>query len=186
MRRRVLTGFSCSTLLAAGLAVPPAFAVAQPFPVSGFAVLEEVMVPGTPLEAWYAFTGDLLPWWDHTFSAKPTELVLEPRTGGRFFERFDDAGNGALHATVHFVEIGKRLRFTGPLGLSGKGISMVHTVTFEAQGDSTQVKVECRGFGEYESGWEKAVEGVWRHFLAERFKPYVESGRHRAKRPWKP
>ena len=26
------------------------------------------------------------------------------------------------------------------------------------------------------------VEGVWKHFLIERFKPYIEAGKHRQKK----
>jgi hypothetical protein len=33
-----------------------------------------------------------------------------------------------------------------------------------------------------EEGWPAVVEQVWKHFLIERFKPYVEEGKHRKKK----
>jgi hypothetical protein len=34
-----------------------------------------------------------------------------------------------------------------------------------------------------EPGWAAVVEKVWRHFLIERFKPYIELGVHRSRKP---
>ncbi len=55
---------------------------------------------------------------------------------------------------------------------------MVHTIAFEAVGDSTRLALTVRGAGQLEEGWKGAVARVWWHFLVERFKPFVESGRH--------
>lgn len=32
-----------------------------------------------------------------------------------------------------------------------------------------------------EEGWAEAVDSVWKHFLVEQLKPYVEQGKHRKK-----
>jgi len=88
--------------------------------LSGFTIEQEIVLPGSPAEVYDAVTGDITPWWDHYFSATPKRLYVEPRPGGGFYEIFNDAGDGALHATVIYAERGKRLRYTGPLILSGK------------------------------------------------------------------
>jgi len=55
----------------------------------------------------------------------------------------------------------------------------VCTYQFEAAGpDSTRLTFSAHATGEFEDGWPAAVDGVWRHFLFERFKPYVERGEH--------
>ena len=105
--------------------------------------------------------------------------MIEPEVGGRFYELFDDAGNGALHATVHYVKAPEEIRFTGPLGLSGNAITMVHTVTFAAEGDQTRVKLVLDAAGHVEEGWPTVVDQVWDHFLRERFAPFVAAGKHR-------
>lgn len=139
----------------------------------------EVTLPGTTEEIFNAATGDISGWWDHSFSEDPKKIFIETKPGGGFWEIFDDAGNGVLHATVTGVEKGKFLRFVGPLGLADKAIHMVHTYTFTAVGnDSTLFKVEVHASGEIEKGIDAVVESVWHHFIFEQFKPYVEAGNH--------
>jgi hypothetical protein len=53
------------------------------------------------------------------------------------------------------------------------------TVTYELSpvgADSTHLRVVCRAAGEYEVGWDAAIQGVWHHSLMESFKPYIELG----------
>jgi hypothetical protein len=143
--------------------------------VGAFAFEQELVVPGTPEAAYDVMTGDVSGWWDHTFSESPERLVLEAKPGGGFYEAWAP-GQGALHATVIYADRGKLLRFDGPLGLSGKALQMVHTIHFQPVGDSTRIALEVHAVGELEDGWAEAVESVWRHFLVERFKSYVEAG----------
>ncbi len=142
--------------------------------LAGFSFELETTVAGTPAEAFQAFTAETLQWWDHHFSTSPKQLFFEVRPGGGFMEIFDEAGNGARHATVIYVEAPKMLRFVGPLGLSGKAIEMVHTLEFTAaEGGGTRVHLRVHGFGEASPGLPEMVENVWRHFLVERFQPYM-------------
>ena len=54
----------------------------------------EIQVPGSPGAVFDLFTGDISPWWDHSFKQKPKKLYIEPKPGGGFYEIFDDEGNG--------------------------------------------------------------------------------------------
>ena len=148
-------------------------------PAGGYTSVQSAKLPGTPEELYDAMTGDLLPWWDHTFSEHPKSLTLEPWVGGRFIEEFDDKGNGALHATVIYAERPKLLRYDGPLGLSGRAVNFVVTYEFTEESDSTTVKVTAQRSGQIDEEWANIVDGVWHHFLIERFKPYVESGEYK-------
>lgn len=146
------------------------------FESKGFVVEKEVVVKGTPDEVFDAFTGDVKPWWDHSFSKTPHAMVIEPEVGGRFYELFDEEGNGVVHASVTFVDRGKKLIFKGPLGFQGtSALEMVHVFTFEAEGESTRIRVQVRGVGEVADGVPEAIDGVWNHFLVERFKAFVET-----------
>jgi hypothetical protein len=172
--RRPLSLAALLVLSAAGRA---AAQEPQTLAISGFAIEQSVTVPGTPVEAFDAITGDISAWWDHRFSENPARLYIEPTLGGCFCEVFDAAGNGARHATVTYVKRGEMLRFEGPLGLAGNALTMVHTYEFTPMADSTRVTVKVSAFGEIQEGWPAAVNGVWRHFLAERFKPWYERRR---------
>ena len=152
-----------------------------------FIVKQTTVVPCTPVEAFDAFTGDVTPWWDHSFSGTPYRMYIEPKPGGGFVELFDSAGNGALHATVITVQRGKLLRFEGPLGLAGSAVLNITTCAFDSAGrDSCRLTVEAHLSGEVDEKLASLVDGVWRHFLFDRFAPYIRSGAFRSKKPSKP
>jgi len=144
--------------------------------IGGFEFTNTITVPGTPQAVFDLFTGDISPWWDHHFVERPKKLYIEPKPGGGFYEIFDDAGNGALHATVIYADRGRTLRMVGPLGLSGHPLDVVCSLDFEALEDGgTRVDLTVRAAGEAQEGWGAIVEEVWKHFLVEQFKPYAEA-----------
>jgi hypothetical protein len=147
-------------------------------PCRVFSFEQSITLPGSPEAVFDAVTGDISPWWDHSFSEKPYRLYIEPKPGGGFFEIFDERGNGVKHATVIYADRGKMLRFDGPLGLSGLAITMVSTYTLEPLGsDSTTLALSVSGAGEVPDGLPAIIEKVWHHFLFERLGPYMEKGR---------
>ncbi len=180
--RRVALAVATLSILAP--APGPARAELTATPVSAWAVKHVVMLPGSPERAYDAATGDLSPWWDHTFKTNPQKLYIEPWAGGGFYEIWNAEGEGVKHATVIWAERGKHLRFEGPLGLAGNGIVFVTTWDFAAKGDSTELTCNASVAGTMPPGVEKAVEGVWMHFLTGRLKPYMESGKDVGKPRW--
>jgi hypothetical protein len=180
MNRRFVAGI-CYFVLLLFAAGRPGSAVSgtRNLETGAFAVEHVLVLPGAPETIYDAITGDISAWWDHSFSDSPVKFFVEAKPGGGFWEIFDDTGDGVLHATVTCAQRGKLLRFEGPLGLAGNAVHMVHTYEFAHAGtDSTRLKVNVHAAGEMKPGWPEAVDGVWFHFLVERFKPYVESGRH--------
>lgn len=173
------------SLLVLGLGLPrpaapavPAQAPARSASVFDFAF--EVTLPALPAEVFDALTGDISGWWDHHFVEKPLRLFIEAKPGGGFYEIFDTSGDGARHATVILAERGKRLRFDGPLGLSGLAVQMVTSYELAPSGkDATLLTVSVHGAGEVDDAVPASIEKVWKHFILERFKPYIESGAHK-------
>lgn len=165
----VIIAFSCLTNSSSGQTGDARYDV--------FSFEQQLTLPGTTTVIYDAITGDISPWWDHTFSGKPYKLYIEAVPGGGFYEIFNAGGDGVRHATVIYSDRGKMLRFEGPLGLSGKAIQMVTTYEFTPVGqDSSLLKLSVHGAGEVTEGLPAIVESVWHHFLFERFKPYVEGG----------
>lgn len=165
-------------ILAAGFVIS-APAQAAPAERRAFSISQRFEIAASPKIVFRAATGDVSSWWDHTFSEKPYSLVLEAKPGGRFMERFDEGNSGALHAQVIYVQAPNVLRMEGPLGLSGKAVDMVTTYDFEAVPGGTALTVTVNAAGQLEETDEALVAGVWRHFINERLKPYVESGCYR-------
>jgi len=176
MSRVVAIGIVLATLASA------ARAEVKQHPSSSFSFEQSVLLACNRDEIFGASTGDIGGEWDHAISDNPKKFYLEPKVGGCFCETFDDAGNGVRHAVVTYVDRPKLLRFEGPLGLAGNAIQMVFTYKFESVwGDSTLLTLQAQGSGHVEPGWPDVVAKVWNHFLVERFKPYVEAGKHKAK-----
>ena len=173
---------AAAMILAAGLSTIPVWSqTASPLkPASVFSFSFEVTLPAPPEEIYDALTGDISGWWDHHFSEKPYRLFIEAKPGGGFMEIFDASGDGARHATVILAERGKRLRFDGPLGLSGHAIQTVTSYDLAAAGRGhAKLTVSVHGSGEMDDTVPGVVEKVWKHFILERFKPYVESGAYK-------
>jgi hypothetical protein len=147
-------------------------------------IADSMLLPGKPEAIYDAITGDISPWWDHSFSENPIKFYIDARPGGGFYEVFDEQGNGVLHATVIYAQRGKLLRLDGPLGLSGRALTCVTTYSFNSVGnDSTNLDLSVHISGEIDSVTGEIVKNVWKHFLFERFKPYVESGKYLTREP---
>ncbi|MEA1942978.1 MAG: SRPBCC domain-containing protein [Pseudomonadota bacterium] len=166
--------------LAAGAQDPSGVDAFQP---QGFVATLTVPIEAPVAEVFDAATGDITGWWDHSFWPDPAEMVIEPRFDGRFYERFEAGSeNGSLHARVIFVNAPTQLRLHGPLGLSGRAVDLVSSWQLEEAdgGAATDFTVELHMSGEVDAELAGVVRGVWQHFIAERLKPYVEAGCHRA------
>jgi uncharacterized protein YndB with AHSA1/START domain len=156
--------------------------VVTPYEVNGYRTRIEVMIEAPRAEVFEAATGDVSPWWDHTFwPERPAELVIEPIFGGVFYERFE-AGedNGVIHASITGVMAPEMLRMDGPLGLAGRGYQLVTTWTLEEaeDGEATRFLVDLSMIGEVDAELAGIVRSVWVHFIEGRLKPYVEAGCH--------
>lgn len=146
----------------------------QEVPLGGASFVQEVVVPVPPERAFELFTGDVSLYWDHCFSGDPSNLSMDPRPGGLFLEDLGEAG-GIVHAEFTFVQRPRTLVMRGPLGFHGKALDFVTSLEFLAEGeDAARVRAEVHMAGELEPGWAEAAQGVWRHFLVERFLPHVE------------
>lgn len=136
---------------------------------------------GLPTDAAFElFTGGIGGWWPldrFSYGAERAEgIFLEPRRGGRFYERFTDGDE--LHVgDVLICEPPDRIVFTwqAPGWIGATEVE----VTFTADGDGTRVQVEHRAFerlgrdgeavGEgFAGGWPGVLAMFARHAAASR------------------
>ncbi len=143
-------------------------------PGNTFRISNELELPLTPDQAFDVMTGDISGWWDHHFADSVHAFYIEPKPGGKFLELFDEDGNGALHATVIYADRGKKLRYEGPLGLSGKAVIFVVTYEYQPVENGTKVILDIHCSGEIDSELAGIVDNVWSHFLFERLEPFVK------------
>jgi uncharacterized protein YndB with AHSA1/START domain len=138
------------------------------------AVINSVLVPLEPGAAFELFTDRFGEWWPkdshHIADADAAEVFLEPREGGRWYER---AGDGSECDWGRVLEIDRPHRIVLGWQLTPKfeydpdpanGTEV--EVTFTAEGDGTRVTLEHRGFeahGEAGAAMRDSVsgEGGW-------------------------
>lgn len=97
-------------------------------------------------------------WWskEHTYSADPANLSIDPRATGCFCERLPSVNGGrpgsVEHMRVVYVDPGKRLRMSGALGpLQSEALNGTLTITLEPAGGKTRI------------AWEYVVGGYMRY-----------------------
>jgi uncharacterized protein YndB with AHSA1/START domain len=133
------------------------------------AVRQEIKVNAPIEHAFEVFTGGLASWWpleSHHIGGQPAETaVLEPRAGGRWFERAAD-GSECDWGSVLVWEPPKRVVLSWHLGADWsydpdpERASEVE-VTFVAEGESaTRVALEHRRLERHGAGAEKIREAV--------------------------
>jgi uncharacterized protein YndB with AHSA1/START domain len=141
-------------------------------------VVKTVTVRASSERAFEAFTANMGQWWpkDHTIGAAPFEaVVMEPRVGGRWYERAAD-GAETNWGKVLAWEPPRRFLLAWQISADWAYDPQLITeveVTFEAKGDgTTAVTLEHRRlelFGEraqsmtdqFDGGW----VGVMQHFV---------------------
>jgi uncharacterized protein YndB with AHSA1/START domain len=130
----------------------------------------QVDVPVPPSDVWRALTEEVGRWWPHTFTDEPFAIRLEPVIGGRFYEQFDEAGAGALYATVTYLEPPRILRVSGPMGMRTAAI-YVKTYRLEPVEGGTRIRTTASTMGDvaegtregYRAGGLEILEALRRH-----------------------
>lgn len=149
------------------------------------AVVRRTIRVNAPIEkAFQVFTERMGSWWPATHHIAPeafTEIVVEPRAGGRWFER-DAKGRECDWGRVLTWEKPHRVVFSWHLQTDWKfdpdpAKASEVALEFTAEGaETTRVELQHRHFERHGEGWEKVRMGVdspggWTCVLA----PYVEA-----------
>lgn len=133
-------------------------------------VRKSVVVRASPEHAFAVFTASMGRWWLKTHKIGPAPLkdvVIEPRTGGRWFER-DEDGSECDWGKVLVWEPPRRLVLTWQIGADWKfdpDFATEVEVNFIAAGKAeTRVELEHRHlerFGERAEQLRAAFDGGW-------------------------
>ena len=134
-----------------------------------------VRTKAPPARAFEIFTGQMGRWWPRgqTVAAQPhADIVVEPRVGGRWFER-DDAGAETQWGHVLVWEPPERLvlawQLDGERRYEPSLITEVE-ITFQPVEGGTEVRLEHRyleRFRKHAATWTAAVTEGWTRKLAE-------------------
>lgn len=149
--------------LALAAAPLPASAEVTASSDTGFVSHNEILVKGTPAQAWAVMVKPA-EWWngEHTYSGDPANMRIELAPGGCFCERVPESRGEIEHMRVIYLAPGSMLRMTGGLGpLQSEAVTGVLTMKLAADGEMTRIT------------WDYVVGGYMRMPMTE-FAPLVD------------
>ena len=141
----------------------------QAEPVQGSFRVEQEVEFATPRERLWECLLDVGRWWHYRHEKTGSDVVLEPRVGGRFYERFAGGEEGALWGVVTYMKRPETLRFSGFLNMETPATN-VWEYRLEPRGSGTVLKLSHRAAGlmrpdaraDYDGGW----KGLWESLRA--------------------
>jgi DNA-binding transcriptional ArsR family regulator len=136
---------------------------------------ESVTVAAAAAEVFTALTMEIDAWWPLR-NAPDSKMHLEPRVNGRFYEAFDDQGQGALYGAVTFIREGSELRLDGPMGIAEEMVNSTVRFTLqagEAEGE-TRLDLSHRLYGVFAENALQLWTDRWREVLGVHLKAFVE------------
>jgi uncharacterized protein YndB with AHSA1/START domain len=133
-------------------------------------VVKTLTVRAAPARAFEFFTRDLARWWSLAqahIGPDPVDCAIEPRVGGRVFERTAD-GRETMWGTVVAYEPPHCLSFTWIVGLSAELAQLIE-LRFTPEGHGTRVELTHSGWKKlgdraaalcerYDRGWATIIE----------------------------
>ena len=136
----------------------------------------EIPIKASPERVWTALVDETGRWWRKDFYtvAQPATFVMEPRAGGRVFER-SETGAEVLWYTTVTVDPGRSLDLVGHITVAhgGPTTTMVRLVV-DGTGDSTVVRLSDSLMGRISDEFATATHDGWWKLFGEGLKPYVE------------
>ncbi|MEX0627570.1 MAG: SRPBCC family protein [Cucumibacter sp.] len=133
--------------------------------ISPAPVKRTVRVKASPSRAFEVFAAGMGKWWPkrHAIGASPlADVIVEPRAGGRFYERGED-GCECEWGRVIAYEPGKRVALGWQLDADWRhdpDFEVEIEVTFKAEGKATLVSLEHRNLERYGERAEEAAASL--------------------------
>jgi uncharacterized protein YndB with AHSA1/START domain len=128
-----------------------------------FRIEQEVVIATSRERVWDCLL-DVAGWWAFRMGDDANALSLEPRLGGRFYERFGTGEDGALWGTARWLERPEVLRLEGVLGMDGPVVS-VYEYRLSTRGAKTVLKLTHEAFGLLDPAWKASHTKGWAKLL---------------------
>ncbi|MDR3612050.1 MAG: SRPBCC domain-containing protein [Candidatus Obscuribacterales bacterium] len=141
----------------------------------------DLEIDASPLRVFNAITNGVANWWGRDYFESAEDAVdihLEPRLGGKFFERWSldtKSPDGALLGTVVALKHAKLLRLRGTFGMGDTLIQGLVEYELFASGQGTKLKFNHQAFGQISDDTKERYSTSWNVLLSS-LKLYLEHG----------
>lgn len=143
-----------------------------------FQVELEIKINAPQKRVWLAIINDTGKWWLQDFHAiANSEVILEPKVGGRLYEKSKDGSEGLWYMVTGFYPE-RSIEFTGHLRpeFGGPATTLLKLALTEKNG-VTKLQISDSVFGDVDENMHKNIDGGWRQLFEDGLKAYVEKGR---------
>jgi uncharacterized protein YndB with AHSA1/START domain len=115
----------------------------------------EITIEATPEQVFSALTTGVSMWWGNPYLEREdaSDLVLEPKLGGRFFERWGQEQNdhhGSLLGRVTAIDRPRLLRLIGQFGITSVSTVAVVSIKLSRLEDGTHLKFSFNAHGDFD------------------------------------
>jgi uncharacterized protein YndB with AHSA1/START domain len=140
----------------------------------------EITIDAKPEQVFSALTTGVSMWWGNPYleRADATDLVLEPKLGGRFYERWGQEANdhhGSLLGRITAIDRPRLLRMIGQFGITTVSAVAVVSIELHRLEDGTHLKFFFNALGDFDEPTRLRYGRGW-HDLLGRLKYHVEGG----------
>ena len=136
----------------------------------------ETTLPASPEKVFEAFILHINRWWPGR-NLHGSEMIFEPRVGGRFYESADNDQAGVFLATITSLRPNEEIRLLGPMDAVKEAAISVISITLKAQEDKTHLKLTHRTAGEVDASLIPYYTGRWQERLDQNLKTFVRKGK---------
>lgn len=137
-------------------------------------LLREFKVDAPREAVWDLVIGGINDWWKHGLAEESHGVFLEPKVGGRLWEKLDNEGRGILYGNVIVIDRPNIISFSSTYGLAGVSLG-TGTWRFMQMERETLVEVQIELMCEFP---ERTVCGQLRRSvsaLAEDLQKYIST-----------
>jgi DNA-binding transcriptional ArsR family regulator len=143
-----------------------------------FYVEQKISLQVPQSQVFSTFTECIDSWWSLRV-ATDSQILLEPFVNGRFYEAFNNIGQGALYGTITYIKQDEELRLAGTTELTEH---VAHTflpnnfihIILESKNNTTQLTLRHYIIGLVDETTRDVCNQHWHRLLYQHFKAYVE------------
>lgn len=150
----------------------------EPLPaLDRFAIRMEFTYSVPPARIWKAITEELQAWWGPPYllvDSELTELILEPRLGGRLYEKWGGS-DGGIWGEVTSIRHDHWLEIRGQMGLRAPAVAIV-CFEIDPVDAGCLLKFSHVATGGADSQAEAAFTKGWKELLGDRLRRWLEQG----------